>query len=351
MTQTRTRRRAFAASIACATLATALASGCGGSTSNSTTRTVTDQTGVSVKVPTTIHRIAEGWKAHTIVDELLGAGADLVAIPQHVRDGNPFLAEVDPHVARVPELFTNTSVNTESLLRLKPDVVFASDANAPPKQIRDAGLPTVVMKFTSFPEMMDTIDLTGRVLGPDAAKRAAAYNAYLTKRLAYVKSRTDSLMTSERPTVVHIHTVKPLVVDGGDTMIDTWITLAGGTNAARGVTGNMRPVTLEQLLAWNPDALILESPAPSLAQLAAMPGWDRLKAVTTHKLYENPRGLYQWDRYTPEEALQIQWAAKTLHPSLFADLDLRAETRHFYTTFFGYTPTDEDIDDLLHTTR
>lgn len=333
---------------ATAVLIAVVAAGCGGSSGGGSTKTVTDQTGVVVKVPTKVTRIAEGWKAHTIVDELLGVGADLVAIPQHVKEGNPFLAKVDPHLAKVPELFTNTSVNTEDLLKVKPDVVFASNANAPPKQIRDAGLPTVVMSFTTFPQLMQTVSITADALGGDAVKRADAYNAYLRKQLSFVGSRTAALTPEKRPTVVHVHTVAPLVVDGGGTMIDTWITLGGGTNAARGVTGNMRPVTLEQLVAWNPDVLILESPAPTLAQLTRLPGWNRLAAVRSHRVYENPRGLYQWDRYTPEEALQVQWVAGILHPELFHDVDIRAQTRSFYKTFFDYQATDSDLDGILH---
>jgi iron complex transport system substrate-binding protein len=342
------RARHGARSAGIAILATLVAAGCGGSSGAGSTKDVTDQTGVVSKVPTTVRRIAEGWKAHTIVDELLGVGGSLVAIPQHVKDDNPFLAKVDPHLAKVPELFTNTSVNTEDLLKLKPDVVFASTANAPPKQIRDSGLPTVVMSFTTFPQLMQTVNITAEALGGDAPKRAKAYNAYLQKQLTFVSSRTKPLTAAKRLSVVHVHTVAPLVVDGGGTMIDTWITLGGGTNAAASVKGNMRPVTLEQLLAWNPDVLILESPAPSLAEIARLPGWSRLKAVQDHRVFINPRGLYQWDRYTPEEALQVQWVASTLHPDLFRDVDFRAETKSFYKTFFGYEPTDADVDGILH---
>ena len=64
-------------------------------------------------------------------------------------------------------------------------------------------------------------------------------------------------------------------------------------------------------------------------------------------MYLNPKGVFTWDRYGPEEVLQIQWAAQTLHPDLFADIDIQAATRAFYRDYYEYTQTDADIADIL----
>jgi len=37
----------------------------------------------------------------------------------------------------------------------------------------------------------------------------------------------------------------------------------------------------------------------------------------------NPKGVFSWDRYGAEEALQIQWAAKTLYPDLFTNINIK----------------------------
>ena len=57
--------------------------------------------------------------------------------------------------------------------------------------------------------------------------------------------------------------------------------------------------------------------------------------------------MYPWDRFGPEEALQIQWAAKTLHPDRFKDIDMRAEARNFYKVFFHYALSDADLDQIF----
>ena len=41
------------------------------------------------------------------------------------------------------------------------------------------------------------------------------------------------------------------------------------------------------------------------------------------------------------------WAAKTLHPDKFADVDMVKEVREFYSTFFGYQLSDDDAQRIL----
>jgi hypothetical protein len=43
----------------------------------------------------------------------------------------------------------------------------------------------------------------------------------------------------------------------------------------------------------------------------------------------------------------IQWAAKTPHPDLFKDIDIRAEARNFYLTFFNYSLTEVELDQVF----
>ena len=59
--------------------------------------------------------------------------------------------------------------------------------------------------------------------------------------------------------------------------------------------------------------------------------------MKNNKVIRNPYGTFNWDRYSTEEALQVLWAAKTLHPQKFTDIDMVKETQEFYSTFFGYS--------------
>ena len=340
--------------------------GCGTSTQTSSaqgaTHTITDMSGAKVRVPRKVNRIAEQFPAHTVTDLMMGVGDELVGISNNVKT-LPFLAKVDPGIKSVPELFKSGGpVNMEELLTHKPDVVSAVAGDQTLKPYAQAGLPAVDMSFTTFPGLVRSMTLAGQVYGGDAPQRARRYNTYFESRLKMVRSRLSRLPDSAKPRVVHIASFPPLVVDGGDSIIDQWIKAAGGRDAASGVASSHTTVTFEQLLKWNPDVIIVETPggdqgiAPGsgrsvVAALQKQPGWSHLKAVQSKRVYVNPQGLYPWDRYGPEEALQIQWAAKTLHPGLFKDLDMRAVTRRFYQTFFDYHMSTSDLDRMLGTSK
>src|SRR2546430_17683497 len=45
----------------------------------------------------------------------------------------------------------------------------------------------------------------------------------------------------------------------------------------------------------------------------------------------------------PISALQVLWAAKQLHPTLFGDVDMSRETREFYARFFRCRLTDREV--------
>jgi iron complex transport system substrate-binding protein len=93
----------------------------------------------------------------------------------------------------------------------------------------------------------------------------------------------------------------------------------------------------------------LQSPSRPVAELTSRPVWSVIKAVTSGRVYVNPSGVFPWDRYGPEAALQLVWAGKMLHPDLFPDMDLRAETRAFYQMYLGYSASDEDLSAILMT--
>lgn len=362
------RRWAAAAAVGCAALA---AAGCGAKPAAApATHVVTDMAGDKVTVPDTVTRIAEQFPAHTVTDLMLGVGGKLDAIPQNVAT-IPFLKAIDPGIVKVPQLFASDgSVSVEQLLSAKTSVVSAVDGGDTLKVFKAAGLPAVDMDFDTIDQLTRSITLAGSVYGGGAVAKAAAYNSYFNANMKLVTSRTANLPASSKPSVLHIASYEngQLIVDGPGTIMDGWIKAAGGTDAAAPLAAGGKSqgyshvtITAEQLLQWNPGVIDIETPggdqglassygASVAAALAKVPGWSGLKAVKDHAVYINPQGMYPWDRWTPEDALQLLWAAKVLHPSLFSDIDLRAEAAGFYRKFFGYTPSAAQLNQIFQTT-
>ncbi|HEY3896302.1 MAG TPA: ABC transporter substrate-binding protein [Pseudonocardiaceae bacterium] len=312
---------------------------------------MTDSTGASVTVPDTVTRVADAWPAHNEIVQML-APTDQIVATVLTPSISPWLYVVDPTLTKAQTVFTtNSTVNLEALARLRPDVVFASDPAPFAAQTTAAGFPTLQLIFQTFADLKKVVATTAEVLGPAAQAQAQRYNAYLDNTLATLTAQTSKIPMDQRPSVLHIQSLQPLIIDGTNSIVDAWIGAAGGRDAAQ-IAGNLRPATIEQILAWNPDVIILGSStggsgAQALAKLATDPVWSQVAAVRNHRVYVNPTGAFVWDRYGIEEALQIQWAAKTLHPELFPNLDLVAVTKDFYSRFLHYQLTDDQAKRIL----
>lgn len=226
---------------------------------------------------------------------------------------------------------------------MKPQVIFDSKDTLRDKAA-EVGIPVVNCLFATFDEMKKSIELSATVFGGNAPKSVNKYNKELTKTVDEVEKKTKDLSDSDRPKVMHGNSVYTLTIDGTGTIIDDWIKVAGGQNAVTESTkGNAQAqFSMEQVLAWNPD-VIITGKAGEAEQILADPNWQSIKAVQDKKVYVNPKGVFGWDRYGVEELLQVQWAAATLHPELFKDLDIEKKVKDFYKTYLDYELTDDDV--------
>lgn len=309
-------------------------------------RQVTDDAGHRVTLPDTVTRVAEGWFAHHSLLMTLGAGGDIVATVNRP-DSRPWMFRLDPRlnhalIGRGPH-FTS-----EALLARGAQVVFVAQGDGDADAYRQAGLPVMEMRFSDYPSLARAVETTAEVIAtPQARARAQAYNQYLQQVIARVGQRNAALTDAERPRVLHIQSLKPLKVDGSHTLIDTWIQLAGGRNAAQGISGNMQEISAEKVLAWQPDVIILGAGCGDLQHSAYGELFSALRAVKQGRVLQNPAGVFPWDRYGSESALQIQWAAKQLQPQRFADVDMIAVTRDFYQRFFAYSLSEPEARRIL----
>lgn len=313
---------------------------------SSASKTITDSTGRKVVVPAKIERVADLWFAHNEVAVMLGAGDKMVAT-SNTPQAYPWLYKINPSMKKAISVKPAAEFNLEELISAKSDVVFTSNSDKNVDAITNAGIPVVILTFTNFESMKQCIQLTGEVLGPEAVQRANKYNAYLDEKLEIVKRETSKISMEKRPKVLHVTSLSPLTVDGSNTIINDWIEVAGGVNAAAEIDSNNKPVTMEQVLKWNPDIVIFASGIGSIDKVINDEVWKTIPAVKNGKVFLNPNGVFLWDRYGTEEALQIQWAAKTIHPDLFPKLDIPGETKSFYKTFLNYELSDEETMRIL----
>ncbi|CAM3021868.1 ABC transporter substrate-binding protein [Komagataeibacter xylinus] len=311
-----------------------------------TAREITDMAGHAQAVPDHPARIADLWFAHNELLLMLG-GVQQIVMTVDSPQARPWMYRVFPALAQA-QVVNGPQVNAESLLHDQVDLVFVPQASAAIAAFGAVDIPVLVSSFQDVDGLLRVVDMTAAALGTEHAHATAAhYRTMMKQTVNDVRERLANVPEAARPRVLHIQSLHPLRVDGAGSIVDEWITLAGGRNAATGVSGNMKPVTPEQVAAWNPDVIILGPDCGTTDPATAGGLWQRLDAVRNGRVHANPSGVFPWDRYGSELPLQISWAAKTLHPDLFDDIDPVALTRDFYRTYFHYNLTEDDARRIL----
>lgn len=319
------------------------------------TRKITDAAGRVVEIPYNVNRVVDLWPANHGIVLILG-GADKLVGTVTMAQKQPWLQKLYPGIKKLP-VVTNapSDINIETLASLHPDVILMSYAAGKPTwmdKITALNIPIVLMPALTFDDIATTILMTGEILGPKEAALAKEFVKYYQDNISRVRAVTATLPKEQRPKVLHTMQSGLLAVDGVNSLIDNWITIAGGTNAAVDVKGTGKIVTMEQILQWNPDVIICGTTPSSKNQQKIIhdPQWSGINAVKKGNVFVNPSGVYLWDRHSAEGALQVLWAAKILHPDKFKKMDIRQETTSFYSRFLHYQLTDKDLDSILNAT-
>ncbi|NMC79799.1 MAG: ABC transporter substrate-binding protein, partial [Chloroflexi bacterium] len=105
--------------------------------------------------------------------------------------------------------------------------------------------------------------------------------------------------------------------------------------------------TLEDLLKWNPDVMIVSSAAEKEKVLADTRLAD-VKAVKNDQIFIIPRIAHVWGNRTTEQPLTIFWTMNKLYPEIMTDEALSKEIFYFYSHFFKVDLTDEQIQEIIN---
>jgi iron complex transport system substrate-binding protein len=318
-------------------------------------RTVTDALGNKVEIPAVVTRVADAWPANVGMVLMLGGADKLVGITDQAQN-QPWLRKLYPRVKDMPLISSGQSagdLNIETLIQTHPDVLLMSYAGGMPTwidKVKEAKIPVVLMPANNYEDMKVAIRTTAEVLGPSETAVAAEWLKYYDSNITRISTVIATVPQAQRPRV--LHTLRPtiLTVDGVGGLVNDWITNSGGVNVTVEIKGNSGTATMEQIIKWNPDIIIVgtEPNTENAQKIMTDPQWSGIKAVKDKKVYINPTGVYLWDRHSGEGALQILWAAKLLYPDKFQDVDLKKETKAFYTKFFHYDLTDADYDSIIN---
>ena len=318
------------------------------------TRTISYYGDRQVVVPQTVTRVASSWEAQNSIIAMLGFGPNIVATTRFARD-TPAFQKLIPTIKDLPLASAGSGeLNVEELIRLQPQVLFMSSPPAPvqAQQLQRAGIAIASFRSNALSAIVERTVITGEILGGDAVARAKQYKTYIEGNMERVRKALAAVPPAQRISIYHA-VGAPLTTSGRPSLNQDWMDLAVVRNVAEdwfgGNGGASAAVSIEQILAADPD-IIVAMRASDANMIRTDARWRNIRAVKSGRVYANPRGMFWWCRETSETALQFLWLAKVAYPQQMKDVDIRAETRKFYKTFYNYELNEAELDEFLSPT-
>ena len=345
-------------------------------------RLVTDSRGVKVKVPRQINRVI------TISDGLvegmmtiLGEGDKIVALGSEgfkkeysysyptvkrgdivYKKGMTTVALLNRRLAKLPLIATwNTMPNYEKIASLDPDVMiirvgscwhWKNEEQVPKSisRIESLGVPMIILYGPNTydkPEVSvyaDEIRIIGQIFGK--VEQADKVARFLMEQIQLVVDRTRDIPDKEKPSVM-IFGLSPQDRKNGaagnvicSDHIETYFLekLVNARSACR-ETGGRKVMSTEQILALDPDAIVLRTswgyhPPEELYEAIYYQNLQDLRAIKDKRVVALPYTPNNCDKRL-EFPIDVMVMAKAAYPKRFADIDLAAWLLDFYQGVYG----------------
>jgi iron complex transport system substrate-binding protein len=317
-------------------------------------REIVDDAGRRVRVPARATRVfASGPPASILVfavapDALLGWTTPFRAAER------PYVA---PKYADLPALGRLTgrgnTANVEVVIGAKPDVIvdygaigdtYASLADRVQQQ---TGVPYVLLDG-AFDRIPASLRLVGALTGEDA--RGEALARYARDTVDDVTARVASVPASRRPRLYYARGPRGLDTGLAGSITMEVIDRLGASNVAASMgRGGLVQVSLEQVLAWNPEVVVTTDPT-FFASVRRDPLWRPVAAVASGRVHLAPAEPFGWIDFPPSinRLVGLRWLGRLLYPDAFPE-PLSPVIREFYTRCYHQAPSEAQVRALVRT--
>ncbi|MFD1090600.1 ABC transporter substrate-binding protein [Providencia vermicola] len=260
-----------------------------------------------------------------------------------------------PELVKVPNVGDLKSVNLESLVQLKPQVVFVT--NYAPQEMIDKisqmGIPVVAISLQK-----ENSGKAKNNVNPELINEEQAYNEGLKEGIALIgdivnkpdnaKALIKETFDSREVVAQHLKNIPEnqrirsymanpeLTTYGSGKYTGLMMQHAGAMNVAAATIKGYKQVSLEQVISWNPEVIFIQDRYPSVVdEINNDPRWQVIDAVKNKRVFLMPEYAKAWGYPMPEAmALGELWMASKLYPQKFADVNVDAKVNDWYQKFY-----------------
>lgn len=298
--------------------------------------TITDQLGREVTIEKEPEKIVSGYYISTSLLIALDLEDKTVGI-ESKPEKRPIYQLAAPEFLELPTVGTMKEFNMEATLALEPDLIIL------PAKLKDSiealeELGVTVLAIN--PESMDLVQEMITIVSE--ATNTVERGDQLTQSINTYSDKLETVLKDVVAKNVYLGGNSEFLSTAGSKMYqDTLITLAGGNNVAGELEDSYwANISYEQLLAWNPDVIILPSDAEySKEDVLNDANIKDITAINNNAVVAMPNNLEAWDSPVPSSVLGSLWMASELYPEKYSKEDFNEDVKEFYSTFYNFEAT------------
>ena len=313
------------------------------------TRIIVDHGGNEVEVPLEVNRVAvcSILPLPSVLAVFFDSAEKIVGMASGSKTAaeNSLLGQLYPELLKAETGYIEGgNLNVEELMKLAPDVVFYSTAEADVgEQLRNAGFCAVAVsvnkwEYDAIETLNNWIDLLEEIFPENDKQKIVAEFSQAMYDL--VQSRVAEVPEKERVLFLYKYSDTAIMTSGAKFFGQWWAEAIGTQNVGQDMTtDNSVTVNMEQIYDWNPSLIFITNfttayPNDLYQNTVGNYDWSPVDAVKNEQVYKMPLGMYR--SYTPgvDTPITLLWLAKTAYPEQFADIDIIVETQKYYKEVF-----------------
>lgn len=245
---------------------------------------------------------------------------------------NDLIRAARPDIETIPSVGSGANVNVEAIMQLKPDLVITWAWKPETIRFMEAkGLRVIAVYPESIGELYEVMRLLGRVFQREDRVKAAI--AEMEATFSLVRERTSKRQTGVKRKMLYLGG-KSNSVSGTLGINHDLMTMIGGVNLAGTIKQRNTLVSLEQIVAWNPEVIFIWGNAGYAARdIIDNPQWRNIRAVREGRVFKAP----EWSTWSPRLAMLALWMAKQAYPEDYKDIEMAGVADRFCQKVF-HTP-------------
>jgi iron complex transport system substrate-binding protein len=304
--------------------------------------TVTDQAGRTVTLEKPAQKIVSFGYNQTYAVIALGLADRLIGIEAKANQ-RPIYSLAAPELLDLPNVGSQKQPNIEAAIALEPDLVLmAKSLQSNVSAFEAVGIPVAICYPESQALLEEEIKMIASLCGVPG--NADALIKYYDDTYKKVEKITSKFSDAEKP-VVYMGAVSSYLSTSPKNMYQAdLIAKAGAVNAAKDIDGDKwTDVSYEQLLAMDPDIIILPSEASySIDDVLNDKQLASVKAVKNKAVYKMPY-FEALDSPVPSGVLGTLYILAKAHGEKYSLDTFKKDLTDFYKKFYGFDADTSNI--------